>query len=128
MPTPTTNGARSELVIDRIACDAFGMCAELLPELIELDDWGYPIVRVDDVPDDLLDHARRAVAVCPVLALRLVRRPATVSAPAFGSATGPHPAHPAALMGRQGRRVTSDPPAGRGGAGWHGSPAASVRP
>jgi ferredoxin len=47
------------------------MCAELLPELIELDDWGYPIVRDGGVPDALLDHARRAVAVCPVLALRL---------------------------------------------------------
>ena len=36
---------RTELVVDRIACDGYGMCAELLPELIELDDWGYPIVR-----------------------------------------------------------------------------------
>jgi ferredoxin len=66
--------ATNELVVDRIACDGFGMCAELLPELIELDDWGYPIVRAGGVPDELLDHARRAVAVCPVLALRLARR------------------------------------------------------
>lgn len=63
--------ARTELVVDRIACDGYGMCAELLPELIDLDDWGYPIVRAGGVPDALLDHARRAVAVCPVLALRL---------------------------------------------------------
>jgi ferredoxin len=67
--------ARMDLVVDRIACDGFGMCAELLPELIELDDWGYPIVRDGGVPDALLDHARRAVAVCPVLALRLRRVP-----------------------------------------------------
>jgi ferredoxin len=64
---------RAELVVDRIACDGYGMCAELLPELIDLDDWGYPIVRPGGVPDALLDHARRAVAVCPVLALRLAR-------------------------------------------------------
>ena len=64
---------RNELVVDRIACDGFGMCAELLPELIELDDWGYPIVAAGGVPEQLLDHARRAVAVCPVLALRLAR-------------------------------------------------------
>ena len=63
--------AGTELVVDRIACDGYGMCAELLPELIDLDDWGYPIVRAGGVPDALLDHARRAVAVCPVLALRL---------------------------------------------------------
>ena len=70
-----THGApgRNELVIDRIACDGYGMCAELLPELIDLDDWGYPIVRAAGVPDTLTDHARRAVAVCPVLALRLAR-------------------------------------------------------
>ena len=65
-----------EIVVDRIACDGFGMCAELLPELIDLDDWGYPIVRAGGVPDELLDHARRAVAVCPVLALKLARRAA----------------------------------------------------
>jgi len=47
------------------------MCAELLPELIELDDWGYPIVRPGAVPDELLDHAVHAVDVCPLLALRL---------------------------------------------------------
>lgn len=62
------------LSIDRIRCDGFGMCAELLPELVDLDDWGYPILRAGAVPDDLLGHARRAVEACPVLALRL--RPA----------------------------------------------------
>ena len=66
---------RFELVVDRIACDGFGMCAELLPEIVELDDWGYPIVASSGVPDALLEHARRAVAVCPVLALRLAARP-----------------------------------------------------
>ena len=40
----------AELVVDRIACDGYGMCAELLPELIDLDDWGYPIMRVGGVP------------------------------------------------------------------------------
>ena len=69
--------ARHELVVDRIACDGFGMCAELLPEIIELDDWGYPIVASGGVPDVLVEHARRAVAVCPVLALRLAARPAS---------------------------------------------------
>jgi ferredoxin len=64
------------IAIDRIACDGFGMCAELLPELIELDDWGYPIVAPGAVPEDLLDHARRAVTVCPVLAFRLRPVPA----------------------------------------------------
>src|SRR2546423_4401709 len=68
--------SKVNLVVDRIACDGFGMCAELLPELIELDDWGYPIVARGGVPEELVDHARRAVAVCPVLALRLAPVPA----------------------------------------------------
>lgn len=65
---------RGAIQIDRIRCDGFGMCAELLPELIELDDWGYPIVAAGDVPDDLVRHARMAVEACPVLAITLRRR------------------------------------------------------
>ncbi len=76
-PAPTRAAQpviRTELIVDRIACDGFGLCAELLPEVIDLDDWGYPILRAGGVPDALLDHARRAVNVCPVLALKLERR------------------------------------------------------
>jgi ferredoxin len=69
--------ARAEIIVDRIACDGYGMCAELLPELIDLDDWGYPIVAANGVRDELMDHARRAVAVCPVLALKLAPRRTT---------------------------------------------------
>jgi len=59
------------LQIDRIRCDGHGLCAELLPELISLDDWGYPILKVVAMPAHLREHARRAVDACPVLALRL---------------------------------------------------------
>lgn len=61
--------------LDPTACHAHGLCAELLPELIELDDWGYPVIADVDVPRRLRPLARRAVSVCPTLALRL-RRPA----------------------------------------------------
>jgi ferredoxin len=59
--------------IDRIRCDGHGLCAELLPERISLDDWGFPIVKRGPVPDHLVGVARRAVDICPVLALRLAR-------------------------------------------------------
>jgi ferredoxin len=62
---------KQEIWIDRTRCDGHRLCAELLPELIQLDDWGYPIITPGPVPLHLLDHARRAVASCPVLALRL---------------------------------------------------------
>ena len=61
----------ARLTLNPIACTGHGACAELLPELIQLDDWGYPMLDDGLVPDDLLPHARRAVASCPTLALRL---------------------------------------------------------
>ena len=62
-----------KLGVDRIKCDGRGLCAELLPELIRLDDWGYPIVRPGPVPEKLLPLAQRAVEGCPVLAIALRR-------------------------------------------------------
>jgi ferredoxin len=59
------------LRVNPIACVGHGMCAELLPELIQLDRWGYPIVSSLTVPRPLADHARRAVQACPALALLL---------------------------------------------------------
>jgi ferredoxin len=59
------------LVVNPIACDGSGLCVELLPEWIEQDPWGYPIVPSDPVPPALLHLARRAVASCPKLALVL---------------------------------------------------------
>ena len=63
------------LRVDPIACAGRAACAEVLPELISLDDWGFPIVKKGPVPDHLADLARRAVDDCPVLALRLARTP-----------------------------------------------------
>ena len=57
--------------VDRIRCDGRGVCAELLPERIRLDDWGYPIIDPAPIGRDLAGHARRAVRSCPRLALRL---------------------------------------------------------
>jgi ferredoxin len=61
----------SRLRVDPIACAGRGLCAELFPERIVLDDWGYPIVDETPIPRSLLHHARRAVAMCPTLALAL---------------------------------------------------------
>jgi ferredoxin len=61
----------ARLRVNPIACEAHGLCAELLPELIRLDDWGYPIIDQAEVPPELLALARRAVEACPTLALLL---------------------------------------------------------
>ena len=59
------------LIVNPIACDAHGVCAELLPELIGRDRWGYPLISPEPVPEPLIKLARRAAACCPTLALRL---------------------------------------------------------
>lgn len=61
----------TQLRVDWPNCKARGLCHEVLPDLVELDMWGYPIVR-GPVTDDLLADARDAVRTCPRAALRLV--------------------------------------------------------
>ena len=70
------------LRVDPIACSGHGLCAELLPELISLDEWGYPVIAGQAVPPRLAREARRAVTDCPALALRLVPSPAPGRGPA----------------------------------------------
>ena len=66
-----SGGLMTKLVVDWIACDGHGLCAMAAPELIDLDDWGYPVVHA--IPDDqrLLNLARSAIEACPVMALRM---------------------------------------------------------
>ncbi len=52
-------------------CDARGMCAELLPELVFADPWGYPLIPDERIPAHLEEHARRAARLCPRLAISL---------------------------------------------------------
>jgi ferredoxin len=61
----------ARLRVNPIMCKGHGLCAELLPELIRLDDWGYPIIDRAEVPPELLALARRAADACPTLALLL---------------------------------------------------------
>jgi ferredoxin len=65
----------TRLHVDWTRCDGHGSCAELLPELLVSDEWGYPLSRSGEVepavPRGLDDLARRAVKACPLQALRL---------------------------------------------------------
>ena len=72
-----------KLRVDPIACDGRGLCAELFPERITLDEWGYAIVDQTPIPASLERHAVRAVEACPLLALRL-----DGAAPREGRASG----------------------------------------
>ncbi len=92
-----------EMRIDPIRCDGFGMCAELLPERIRLDDWGYPIIDPRPIGETLQAIARRAVRACPVGALRLEPRAAVAVRPAHGRA-GPGTNSGSPARGRGPRR------------------------
>jgi ferredoxin len=59
--------------VNPIACVAHGMCAELLPERIALDEWGYPILDDRPLPPELVSHAQRAAQACPTFALLVER-------------------------------------------------------
>jgi len=57
------------LRVNPVACDAFGYCAELVPELVRRDEWGFPVLEAGPIPLRLFELARRAVRECPRRAL-----------------------------------------------------------
>jgi ferredoxin len=67
--------ARYRLRVNPVACDAFGYCAELLPEIIARDEWGYPVIGDGAIPPRLFELAERAVRDCPRRALLIERIP-----------------------------------------------------
>jgi ferredoxin len=66
-----TPGLAVRLRVNPIQCVAHGLCAELLPEAVRLDDWGYPILDDGELAPELAELARRAADACPTLALLL---------------------------------------------------------
>ncbi len=59
------------ITIDPVACAAYGYCAEILPEAISLDEWGYPIINDRPLPAELIALAKRAARDCPKRAITL---------------------------------------------------------
>jgi ferredoxin len=72
LPAAVTAGVTMlRISIDPVACDAYGYCAELLPEAITLDEWGYPVVDGKPLPAELVAVAKRAARDCPRRAITL---------------------------------------------------------
>jgi ferredoxin len=57
------------LRVDPVTCDAFGYCAELVPEIVSRDEWGYPTIGEGPFPPQLLALVEHAVHECPRRAL-----------------------------------------------------------
>jgi ferredoxin len=66
--------AELEVRVDPVACEAFGYCSELLPELVASDEWGYPVLAGTRVPGELAGLAFEAALRCPRRALLVARR------------------------------------------------------
>ena len=63
-----------QLRVDPIMCDGYGHCAELAPELVTMDEWGYPMLldrALTSATTNLLHSARLAIKRCPRQALWL---------------------------------------------------------
>jgi NADH:ubiquinone oxidoreductase subunit F (NADH-binding)/ferredoxin len=71
LPDGQRTHADKRLIVDWTRCQAHGLCAHLIPELIHLDDHGYPVMLDIPVPQWLEKDAEHAVEMCPALALRL---------------------------------------------------------
>ena len=64
------------LSVNPILCDGYGHCGELAPDLVHMDEWGYPVItRTPVALSNLsaLESARYAVRGCPRQALRIER-------------------------------------------------------
>ncbi|XVQ13646.1 ferredoxin [Spirillospora sp. CA-255316] len=71
LPLPVPTGKEGRVAIDWSRCDGHGLCAYLVPELIQLDRYGFPVVLGTDIPAWMEKDVQRAVAMCPALALRV---------------------------------------------------------
>jgi ferredoxin len=73
LPLPDSPEAQAQkrLIVDWTRCGGHGLCAHLIPEIIHLDDQGYPVMLNIPVPGWLEKDAQHAVHMCPALALRL---------------------------------------------------------
>ena len=61
------------LRVDWIKCDGYGLCSDMAPDVISLDDWRYPIVPAGPIDRSLLHETQRAVDCCPMKAIMLER-------------------------------------------------------
>ena len=64
------------LRVDWIRCDGYGLCGDLAPDLVDLDEWRYPVLRPVRLERRLLHDAQRIVDCCPKKALVLEEVPA----------------------------------------------------
>ncbi|MDT5150102.1 MAG: ferredoxin [Mycobacterium sp.] len=55
--------------VDRDRCEGNAVCVGIAPDLFDLDDDDYAVIKADPVPDGQEDLAEQSIAECPRAAL-----------------------------------------------------------
>ncbi len=55
--------------VDHDRCEGNAVCVGIAPDLFDLDDDDYAVMKVDEIPADQEDVAEQAIAECPRAAL-----------------------------------------------------------
>ncbi|SDQ79328.1 NADH-quinone oxidoreductase subunit NuoF family protein [Thermostaphylospora chromogena] len=74
LPVPDDDNSNEHLVIDWSRCQGHGLCAKILPQMVKLDAHGYPVISDIPISGAHSQRARRAIEMCPALALRIEER------------------------------------------------------
>jgi ferredoxin len=134
LPLPSKEG-QTRLTVDWTRCRGHGLCAHLVPELIQVDGQGYPVFLDMPVPPWLQSQAQHAVQMCPSLALKLTAEaPAQPAGKRGKDAVKPASVKPAVSRGPVSTGPVSTGPVTRRAvtrpeiAGPEPAPAATVRP
>lgn len=59
------------ITVDFDLCESNALCEALAPEVFELDDDDYLVVKAEETTPETLESVRQAVAACPRAAIRL---------------------------------------------------------
>jgi ferredoxin len=57
--------------VDGTRCQGHNRCIALCPEVFEADEEGYSLVKMPEIPGELLDRVRLAEANCPERAIEV---------------------------------------------------------
>ena len=57
------------VIVDRDRCEGNAVCLGIAPDIFDLDDEDYAIIKTDPIPPDQEDLAEQAIAECPRAAL-----------------------------------------------------------
>lgn len=66
---PTFKEGAVRVIVDRDRCEGNAVCLGIAPDIFDLDDEDYAVVKLDPIPADREQLAEQAIAECPRAAL-----------------------------------------------------------